>query len=871
MTLNVVKLIRVARDVLSRLMLRVMVSAALTLLAASGAAVQDLRFDYALFGCPCYVSTNCFCQEHFDHLNWQSANGHYLQTTTDNQLPGVTAKGNKLAAYWNDLNTGWTYTSAAQHADNIHAWVMANFVPQPEWLTLNEISAGTWPGNQAYRTWLVGVMDRLKNTHGYKVVLFSPFANPGANSADWQAVTQHCYIGIENYLSGEEVKEQNFSVAWCQAQYQSSKTSYMNRGVPESKLFLTEHFSHTLPGTEWGRAGISYAEWDKAIIARMTGLRNAGFPGVLTYAWRGNLMAVPVADMIHFIDTYAAQALPGPLGLPPSYTWTGGNGAYGVASNWTPARTTPAASDILVFNGALSGQAAPTVTISGNDTISQMRFIQNVSVTLNPTTSSIITCQATGAIGSGNEALQIEAGTRVTLAGTTPNAPVILALGSTSFGYVDGDVWFNNGDASIYNRMASLRAGGLVFRATAKCYAGGAAAIATGGCFGQSGGPAATTTVNGGVVFNTGAEYHHQMQPDGTRAAAAYVFPHQLAAPASMVTWQPGSNFIFWGNNGANFPGRTFADLTFRSNAAVSAGAPARIANLNIESNGTLTQFPVSFTGSSACVITGNLNVASTSGGFRLAAPAARNVSVAGRVNIGAAGKIANLTANDTLVLNGSTAQVADFAGSTVQKLQVSNASGVSLASSVVVSNLLHLAAGELITGGSSLTAPDGAGVTRAAGFVRGTLKRDITTATGTRIFPVGTAGNYSPVDMNFTIGSSTAGTLAVGVTGADHPGSLSAAKSINRYWTFTPTALTGFTGSPTFTYRDPGDIGGITESALRIGRNTGGNSWQVFTPSPLNTAANTASATGVTAFSDWTLGESTAFVPARVEGWELY
>ncbi|MGI8908490.1 MAG: hypothetical protein ACR2IE_18600 [Candidatus Sumerlaeaceae bacterium] len=833
-------------------------------------AVKDLRFDYALYGCPCYVSTNCFCQEHFDHLNWVSTNGHYLQTTTDNQLSGVTANGNGLAAYWNDLNTGWTYTSSAQHADNIHSWVTANFVPKPTWLTLNEISAGTWPGNQAYRTWLVGVVDRLKNTHGYSVVLYSPFANPGANGADWQAVTQHCYIGIENYLSGEEVKAQNFSVAWCQAQYQSSKNSYMNLGVPASKLFLAEHFSHTVAGTGWGRAGISYAEWDKCIIARMTGLRNVGFPGVLTYAWRGNGMAVPVADMIHFIDTYAAQALPGPLGLPPSYVWSGGNGAYGTASNWTPARNTPAASDVLVFDGSVSGQGAPTVTISGNETISQMRFIQNVNVTFVPTAASTITCQSTGAPGSGNAALQIEAGTRVTLAGVTANAPVILALGASSFGYVDGDVWFNNGDATIYNRIASLQAGGLSFRATAKCYVGGSAAIA-GGCFGQSGGPAATTSVNDGVVFNTGAEYHHQMRPDGVRAAAAYAFPHQLTAPASMVTWQSGSNFILWANSSAAFAGRSFADLTFRSSATVSVSAPTSVGNLNIESNGTGSQFLVSFTGASASAISGDLNVAADSGGLRLAASGARNVTVAGNVNVGAAGKLGNTTANDTLVLNGTAAQSAGFAGSTIQKLQINNSSGVSLASDLIVSGLLDLTAGELITSGSSLTAPDLTGLTRISGFVRGTLTRDIGTAPGVRGFPVGTAAGYSPVDVNLTVGSSTAGKLAIGVTATDHPGSLAPTKSINRYWTLTPATLTGFTGDITFTYRDPTDISGISESALKVGRNTGANSWQMFTPTPLNTAANTATAMGVIAFSGWTLGESTAFVPAIIEGWELY
>lgn len=833
----------------------------------SAGAVQDQRFDYALFCCGC--SGSSFCQTHFDHLNWVSPNGHYLATTTDNHISEVTANGNALTAYWNDLNTGWTTTPASDQADTIHAWVQANFSspgPAPTWLQLNEISAGTWPGNQTYRTWVHDVCARLKNTYGYNVILFSPFGNPASNDADWQAVSQVAYIGVEYYLSGEEVKAQNFSVSWCQSQYQSSKTSYLNRGVPASKIFVTEHFSQTESGTAWGRAGVSYAEWDKVIIARSTAIQNVGFAGFISYAWRGNAMGVSDADMYHFIDTYASLGLPNRYGLAATYKWNGGNGAYETATNWSPSRTAPAVTDILEFDGSISGQSAPNVSISSNDTVSQLRFTHGVSATFTPTASATVTCQSTAAFGSGNEALQVDAGTSLNLAGSTANSPIIIALTGTSRGFVNGNVWFNNGTATTYNRIASLQAGGLEFHAGSKCYVAGSAAPA-GGCFGQSGGPAATTSVSDGVVFEPGSEYHHQMRPDGTRSTASYPFPHQLTAPNSMVDFQSGSNFIFWANNSAGFSGRSFGDLTFRSNASVSVGAPATISNLNIQDSGG-TNFTVSFTGSSPCVISENLTVDATSGGFRLAAGGARTISVGGDVSIGSAGKLANSNSNDTLVLNGFTSQTVDFAGSTIAKLQVDNSSGIVMTGDLVVATLLDLVSGKLDTNGNTLTAPDLTGLTRTNGYVSGILNRTLNlAATGTRIFPVGTTA-YAGIDFVTNSAGTGTGTLSVSTTDGDPPGVVNANNVINRYWTLNGTGLdlTGTSTQLKFHYLTSDITGGVNEGSMVVARKPSGSGWQEFTPGSRDTVNNTVTVDNVPGFSIWTLAQPTA-APVKITG----
>jgi hypothetical protein len=281
--------------------------------APRAVAAPDMRFDNVTFCCSCSYPDR-LCQTHFDHLNWVSTNGHYICMGSDAHRAEIVANGNVLGVYHNDLNTNWTIKTATQKADEIHAYVLNNFTntgAAPTWVVLNEISAGTWPGNQTYRTWVHDVVHRLKNTYNYNVILYSPFPNPGANGTDWQAVSQDCYIAVENYLSGAEIKAQNFSVSWCQSQYQSSKNSYAARGVPATKLFLGEDFQQTLAGTGWGRDGVTADEWDQAIIARSTAARNVQFAGFISFAWGKNNMSATDAEMTRFEDTYAAQELPG--------------------------------------------------------------------------------------------------------------------------------------------------------------------------------------------------------------------------------------------------------------------------------------------------------------------------------------------------------------------------------------------------------------------------------------------------------------------------------------------------------------------------------------------------------------------------------
>jgi hypothetical protein len=296
---------------MASLIVRLRLAAFVLLAFACGARAIDLRFDVATFCCGC--SPNSLCQTQFNHLNFIGTNGHFVAMGGDTHRLELATNGNALAIYYDTLNDGWTTNSATQQAALIDQYSTSKFMasgPRPAWLILNEISSGTWTTSASYRAWVAGVVHALHTTYNYNVILFSPFPNPGNSPSDWQAVAADAYIGIENYLSGEDVRSQGYSVNWCQGQYQSSINSYTALGVPRAKLMLGENFSQTISGTPYGRAGIASNEWEMVVQVRSQAAQNVGYAGFLTYAWSGNGMGVSEAEQVRFEDVYASTTLP---------------------------------------------------------------------------------------------------------------------------------------------------------------------------------------------------------------------------------------------------------------------------------------------------------------------------------------------------------------------------------------------------------------------------------------------------------------------------------------------------------------------------------------------------------------------------------
>ena len=176
---------------LSRCLRRILCSGFFLAMAVTLQAAPDLRFDVAWFCCPCYP-TNHLCEPQFDHLNIPSPNGHFMAMSTDEHRSTINSNGNVIAILYNNFDDGgWATNTGIQAAALIDQWVNVNFTntgPKPDWLILNEISSGTWPSSQSYRTYVTDAVHALVNTYGYKVVIYAPFSNPGANGSDWQTL-----------------------------------------------------------------------------------------------------------------------------------------------------------------------------------------------------------------------------------------------------------------------------------------------------------------------------------------------------------------------------------------------------------------------------------------------------------------------------------------------------------------------------------------------------------------------------------------------------------------------------------------------------------------------------------------------------------
>jgi hypothetical protein len=354
---------------------------------ASSARGFDYRFDVTTFYESPEFSLNHLRQAHFDRLNWSSPNGHQLMMGTDAHRSELTTAGNVLGVYHNSLTQ--VYTDSAHDpvvaANMFRSYAVTNHGNTgavPQWISLNEISSSLWQNSPEYREWLKATVARLHDTYGHEVIVFSPFSNPlnPDRAPDWQAIAAKAYIGVENFLSGEEVRNAGYSLSWAQDQYKVSLDSYTSKGVDPSRLMLLEYFAHTVAGTGYGRAGVPIDEWVRTINLRSDAIRNVGFAGFIGYAWSKNNMLVSDAEMYQAIEAYRSHIVVESEGA----QWNkDANGAWITGANWTsPFAPVPPGGVGDVANFVKPLTAGRTVSIDGPITIGRMTFRSASSYTL---------------------------------------------------------------------------------------------------------------------------------------------------------------------------------------------------------------------------------------------------------------------------------------------------------------------------------------------------------------------------------------------------------------------------------------------------------------------------------------------------------
>jgi hypothetical protein len=315
-----------------------------------------------------------------------------------------------------------------------------------------------------------------------------------------------------------------------------------------------------------------------------------------------------------------------------TYNWNqSGAGPFNftTAANWTPARTTPSADDILVFGNGTTNTIVSNVPFQ---TVARILVQGNTSIILQSLGANTLTV-------NGNTAsvddFRVDAGSSLTLSGASP---VSLAVASTATANIYGSITLATG-----NTLTANAASGIIFRTGSSCTT---AATFTGAPFGAF---AATAS---SVVFQTGTTYTHNAGNN----------PFQKTAPASNVIFQSGSNQVWNTGSGFDGGGRTYGNLTVNATLASSFSGNFSVQNLTQDASGQIT---FTGTGSNAINISGNvtnnsanpMNITSGSGNVNLTRVGTQNIGGAGAGAINflpslnlVSGNIANTT--KSLALN---------------------------------------------------------------------------------------------------------------------------------------------------------------------------------------------------------------------------
>ncbi len=176
--------------------------------------------------------------------------------------------------------------------------------------------------------------------------------------------------------------------------------------------------------------------------------------------------------------------------------------------------------------------------------------------------------------------------------------------------------------------------------------------------------------------------------------------------------------------------------------------------------------------------------------------------------------------------------------------------------SDTTVSTSLIVGGAKLSTASNKIILPAGASLSRATGYVIGSLQKNVSSGSPTPIFEIGSGTDYTPVLLNFH-GVTASGDVLVNTTPTDHPNIATSAlftnKTANRFWSVSNSGVSFSTYDATFNFV-PTDVDVSANTANFVPALFSSGVWSYPT---LGSALSTStSATGLTSFGDFQLGE---------------
>ena len=449
-----------------------------------------------------------------------------------------------------------------------------------------------------------------------------------------------------------------------------------------------------------------------------------------------------------------------------TYTWNRTTtGTWNTSTNWTPARSTPANTDILVFNNG----SVDTATGLTSQTIGQLLVTAGTSILIQSGNNRTLTIGG----GTGTD-LVVDAGSTLILGGTNG---LTIAMGTGETGSIAGAVVFTGAG----HRLNPSDVGALTF-------ASGSTFTQTTGFTGNAFG---TSGNSNAVVFASGSTFSSQAGSN----------PFGLTQPASRIQFQQGSLYVHAQNTAPDFNGRTYANFQLNR-----AGASLTATGTNPLSIDTLT------------LTAGNLSIGVTA-----------SFSLKGSVNVASGSTLTfNPSAAATLTLNGGSLQDISGSGAIVfqtnQNLAV-NGAGVVIDRNISLPGSLTITAGNVTLGSGNLVV---AGVISGAGAGHaivasgaGLLKRYIPAASQFQ-FPVSANGaDYCPLTIALGTGD-LADTFSVGIQQGVIPAASNNAAAVQKTWTISQKSGTDSNATLTFQWSATDEGSSFSRSAAGIWRYNG-------------------------------------------------
>jgi hypothetical protein len=261
------------------------------------------------------------CKYDFERLNSQS--DHYIMTGGPPQwIPEIFQNGNDWAWLQDKISDDFGTGSGAGYAEKAFArakyFADVNGLPVPKWFFLNEISISRWVQNRpGYHQYIIDMATAIKSL-GSIPVIFVPFMLPTRYKESWVALKDAGgYIAVEAYLNSRNItksgprstksKPSAKRLAYIKKLYGKSITAFGLMGIPKKRLMFFEHYGFTPVEKNYGRSGVSSADWADIIRLRGIALKSLKVYGTGGYGWIGNAMQLPNTERAKFYDAYLAS------------------------------------------------------------------------------------------------------------------------------------------------------------------------------------------------------------------------------------------------------------------------------------------------------------------------------------------------------------------------------------------------------------------------------------------------------------------------------------------------------------------------------------------------------------------------------------